>query len=204
MSRVTRLYLLSFVTVLLAATQSFALPIPVAGPVFNPATGHYYTLLSPGSWTDSEAAAIAFLGGHLVTINDAAEQAFVQGTIGALANAQGCPSGPNICNLWTGLRSSTAPVGSAVEANYSWVSGEAKTYTNWLAGEPSGDNPGGYVTMAAGSAPAYGWNDIINTGNPNRLDRGVVETAPEPGTLLLLGPALVGAAVATWRRRRIS
>ena len=37
----------------------------------NPANGHLYSLLDTATWTASEAEAIA-LGGHLVTINDAA------------------------------------------------------------------------------------------------------------------------------------
>ena len=44
----------------------------LAGPLTNAANGHAYYLLSANSWTTSEAETRG-LGGHLVTINDAAE-----------------------------------------------------------------------------------------------------------------------------------
>ena len=43
----------------------------LAAPIYNPATGHWYDYVS-GNWEQAEAAAQA-LGGHLVTINDQAE-----------------------------------------------------------------------------------------------------------------------------------
>ena len=45
----------------------------IAGPISNPANGHEYFLLTESPWQDAEAQAVA-LGGHLATINDAAEQ----------------------------------------------------------------------------------------------------------------------------------
>jgi hypothetical protein len=43
---------------------------------YNPATGHNYYLLAQSTWTVAESQAIT-LGGHLVTINDAAEDNWV-------------------------------------------------------------------------------------------------------------------------------
>jgi hypothetical protein len=48
----------------------------------NDANGHQYTLTEiPSSWSDAENEAVA-AGGHLVTINNAAEQAWLQGRFG--------------------------------------------------------------------------------------------------------------------------
>src|SRR5262245_6959708 len=61
------------------------------GPVVS--GGHLYFRLSNSNWTAAQAASVA-LGGHLVTINDAAENTFVLSTF---ANAPG--SG----RVWLGL-----------------------------------------------------------------------------------------------------
>ena len=54
--------------------------------------GHFYTLTEgSGNWTAREAEAQA-LGGHLVTIDDAGEQAFLRQTFERLG-----------ANLWIGL-----------------------------------------------------------------------------------------------------
>ncbi len=51
----------------------------LSGPVYNPQTTHTYYLLASAPWTVSEAAAVA-LGGHLVTVNDAAENNWLTAT----------------------------------------------------------------------------------------------------------------------------
>ena len=48
----------------------------LTGPVTNAANGHLYYLLDSNSWTAAEAEAMT-LGGHLVTINDMAENHWV-------------------------------------------------------------------------------------------------------------------------------
>ena len=51
----------------------------IAGPIVNPANGHSYYFLSQNTWTGAEAEAVT-LGGHLVTINNAAENQWVDDT----------------------------------------------------------------------------------------------------------------------------
>jgi hypothetical protein len=58
--------------------------IAQCAPVYNPATNHWYDIVSSGadgSWDNAENNAIA-LGGHLVTINDAAEEAWLRSIFG--------------------------------------------------------------------------------------------------------------------------
>ena len=74
------------------------------GPIQNPANTHTYYLLEPDiTWAQAEAEANS-LGGHLVTINDAAEQAWVWSTFGER-------------DLWIGIND------VAVEGSFVWVSG---------------------------------------------------------------------------------
>ena len=47
----------------------------LSGEVVNPANGNSYYLLTQDTWTASEAFAVT-LGGHLVTIDHAAEKIF--------------------------------------------------------------------------------------------------------------------------------
>src|SRR5262249_40334344 len=66
----------------------------LAGPIQNPANNHDYYLLDQSNWTDAEAEAIT-LGGHLATINDAAENAFVVASFSEFQNVHR--------SLWIGL-----------------------------------------------------------------------------------------------------
>src|SRR6185436_14013113 len=93
-----------------------------SGPTINPANGHLYYLLSNGDWTDSEAFAQT-LGGHLVTINDAAENAFVVANFSNFGAVQR--------SIWIGFSD------AASEGNFVWASGESPAYNNWRPGEPN-------------------------------------------------------------------
>ncbi|MEZ0388614.1 MAG: C-type lectin domain-containing protein [Verrucomicrobium sp.] len=164
------------------------------GPVINPANGHVYYLLTANTWSASEAEAIT-LGGHLATINDAAEQAWVMSLFGSHAN------------LWLGL-SYVVPEGSQT-GEFVWASGETTTYTNWYGAEPN-RKPGedyvlawwsGYGTLFSG-----GWNDITNNSGYNTM--GVVEAytlvAPEPSVSLLSLLGLAMGFMSFTRRRKSS
>ena len=83
--------------------------------------GHQYLMTDAAmSWTAAEANAQR-LGGHLVTINDAAEQQWVAQNF-------------SWAWVWTGFTD------QAEENHWTWSSGAASDYTNWALGHPNSDN----------------------------------------------------------------
>jgi streptogramin lyase len=121
----------------------------LAGPIRNPANGHDYYLLTQSNWTDAEAEAIE-LGGHLATIDDAAENAWVVSNFSEYQNVHR--------SLWIGLTD------QAVEGTFVWTSGEPVTYTNWAAGEPNnnGGNEDWVEILPSTDSRSPGWNDAPN------------------------------------------
>jgi hypothetical protein len=111
----------------------------IAGPITNPANGHDYYLLSPNTWTASEAEAES-LDGTLAIIKNAEEQKWILSTFSAYKGTNN--------NLWIGLHRSLHG-GSLV-----WVTGKKLDYANWAGGQP--DNAGGvqdFVFMASATRP---------------------------------------------------
>lgn len=98
----------------------------VEGPIQNPANGHWYYSTSQAPWEAGEALAVS-KGGHMVTINDAAENDWINQNF-------------NQFGLFIGFND------VASEGNFVWTSGEPVTFTNWDAGEPS--NGGGVEDYA--------------------------------------------------------
>ncbi len=162
----------------------------LSGPILDSANGHFYYLLASDTWSNSEAQAVA-LGGHLVTINDSAEETFVYNTFSAYGGVNR--------TLWIGLSDPTHT------GNYVWSSGDPVTYTDWSPGEPN-DYAGleHYATIFPPNDPrANSWNDIQNSGYGGDGTfvgpYGVVEVVPEPTSAVLL---LVG--IVYWKRRTAS
>ncbi len=88
----------------------------ITGPIVNPANGHSYFLLNENNWTNSEAEALT-LGGHMATINDAAENDWVFDTFSFFGDIDR--------DLWIGFSD------AITEGVFLWSSGEPVTYTNW-------------------------------------------------------------------------
>lgn len=180
-----------------------ALAAPLYTPGFvNPANGNTYYLTIRRSWTSAEMDAIE-AGGHLTTVNDAAENAWILSTFGAYGGQQRL--------LWTGLND------AAVEGQFRYVNGQTPSYTNWTPGEPNGGTSENYVAIYYPNHSSGGrWNDW----NPREVDpiglpfHGVVEvdgSLPHPRSLtrtdsswLAIAPAgnqtgqPIGTAGAAW------
>lgn len=74
-----------------------------------------YVIVQGPTWEEAEANAVK-LGGHLVTINDAAENEWLVKTY---------PLSPNYYVYLTGLNDVQQ------EGPFTWISGETSTITNW-------------------------------------------------------------------------
>ncbi|MBD1895739.1 PA14 domain-containing protein [Coleofasciculus sp. FACHB-129] len=132
----------------------------------NPANGHKYFLTTPDTWAGAQDQAIA-VGGNLVTIRNAEEQAWLSSTFGSDEH------------LWIGLTDSEKY--GTTEGNFKWVSGQLATYKNWSLGEPNNvlHTPEGedFGELAGGK-----WNDLPNDplilSKDWHLIRGIVEIDP--------------------------
>ncbi|MBX3358167.1 MAG: hypothetical protein KF745_07045 [Phycisphaeraceae bacterium] len=132
----------------------------LGGPIVNPANGHTYYLLERTPWTVGEATAVS-MGGHLVTINDAAENEWVRENLGNF--------GGTGRRLWLGYND------IASEGTFVWTSGETPGFTNWSGGEPNDSGGVEDYTEMFGSNGL--WND--NSVNPTAV---VVYGTVEIGT----------------------
>jgi hypothetical protein len=130
--------------------------------------GHTYALTSqPAWWTNAEAEAVT-QGGHLVSIDGAAEESWLQTTFGT-------------GYLWIGFTD------QVTEGVWLWTSGAPTNYINWTPGEPNNLGDEDYAVM---NWSGVKWNDLSNAYEYY----GVIEVAPAPlpGTLLLLASGLLG------------
>jgi hypothetical protein len=145
----------------------------------NPETDHYYALTETGmSWDMLEALAVQ-TGGHLVSINDAAEEEWLYSTFGSTM-------------FWIGLTDYPD------EGEFRWTSGEPVTYLKWCPGEPSDTAGGAGSEDAVHAIPwAQCWNDeptwITEFWDPEKQ-----ENIPSyPGVIEV--EALPSAGLGEWR-----
>ena len=114
--------------------------------------GHFYVVTEGLSWTGSEAQADS-LGGHLVTIDDQAEQDWVYETFQRFGS------------VWIGMTD------EAEEGTWVWSGGQAVAYTNWASGQPANHAVYDYGYLDNVSGQWYGY------GQTGTIHRGVIELA---------------------------
>lgn len=197
----------NFLTVVMAAATLSMASIKaysavVSGPIYNPANGHNYYMLSSSTWTVAESQAIG-LGGHLVTVNDAAENSWLQSTFSLFGGVRR--------DLWIGLNDLTD------NGNYTWTSGEPVNFVNWTPDNPndflnqsvvflySGPGPGQPAHIpgwSAGQWDTYGNSATYDhTGPGIREIVGVVEV-PEPSAMALVMCTALGVIASMFSGRR--
>ncbi len=111
---------------------------------FNPATGHWYAQVEDLTWFEAEAYAVR-LGGHLVTINDQAEENWLVSTFG-------------IGDQFIGFND------LASEGTWVWSSGEPVTYVHYPPGQPaSGEHATSWEPDPDGSGGVW-WADVSADG----------------------------------------
>ncbi len=141
----------------------------------NPANGHYYKMTPSISWTDGNTLAGQW-GGYLATINDAAENQWVQTMFGPYAGEIFIGAN-DILNegqwVWTENNA------NFFNGNYSSGSTVAPWYSNWNTNEPNdaGNEDAGVFYSSTGK-----WNDLSATSTRYCL----VETST--GRLNIVGP----------------
>jgi hypothetical protein len=143
----------------------------------NQTNGHQYCLTQQrNNWIECENEA-AGLGGHLVTINDAAENIWLNTTFSSQT-------------LWIGFyqpANTEEPAGG-----WQWISGEPVIYINWNENQPNELLPGDdYALMNSVPNETYGdiaqwddgsWQDVPLSGWPGP-HYGIIEVVPEPLTI---------------------
>jgi hypothetical protein len=207
----------------LVAASAVCRAAPVVFPASAGGTGHAYEVVFDTAASYDAATTVAeSLGGHLVSINSAAEQAFVEGLL--------VDAGANTGSYWIGLERSGAG------AAFGWASGETLTFSNFASGEPNdygSTEDFGQIYWAESEADdmhdrSGKWNDAGRDGYPNGdfageptpdlgragyvvelLDVGGGGNNPPP-TAIPLPPALLAAPVGLLiaglaaRRRRVN
>lgn len=135
---------------LLAPTFS-ALPQTFVWPISEGGNGHTYLLSPTGSWYDAKQFGES-VGGYLVCLETATEDAWVFSTFGSLLDYVEC-------GYWIGCTD------ELVEGQWHWVNNAPFSYANWAPGEPNNDSFGleeeyGTVWGPSHSGVSGRWNDM--------------------------------------------
>ena len=149
-------FVIAFAT--LAAMPGRAAALDPSAWVYNPLTRHFYAQIDGVTWADAEALGVR-VGGHLVTIEDQAEQDWLSTTF------------PQPW-LWIGLND------RAREGVWVWSSNKRVTYTDWEPNEPDDwkvyDPFGEDAAVLNGASP--GWDSI----SERWLGSGIIEVPGKP------------------------
>jgi hypothetical protein len=185
--------------------SSVATALPIEWTVASGGNGHFYEAVYTGTriyWDDAETLAEA-AGGYLATVTSVQEHAWVVANVLPLIPSW---QGDNAVGPWVGgYQDTSSPSYSEPGGGWSWVTGEAWDYTNWLGTEPNDSpiqpGPENYLHYATqGGISNAGWNDNGVDLDHLLVDSYIIEVVPEPSTALLLGMGMVGLAARERRR----
>lgn len=170
-----------------------------AAPVTWSANGHQYeVILAPSTtWADARAQAQSLgAGWDLATITSMEEQLFIASLLG--------PANGSLTEYYIG--------GQYVNNSWTWVTGEAFSFTYWGYGEPNGNFYEPRLALDARyNVPNWGWNDYTGEGanfvagyiieGPAAVIEGPSAPAavPEPSSLAALSLGLIGLG---WQLRK--
>lgn len=182
---------------LVALAVAAMLPL-TASAAWIPYDGHEYEVTSTHqSWVDAEAEAVS-AGGHLVTINNAAENAWLAETF-KFNYVVGWEGNPNGAAFNIGYYED-------IDGSWKWISGETSTFMNLYSVWDGYTGPHAYMHTNLHWAPAT-WNHAYwHTEPPGELGYmvGVIERpgspVPEPSTLALIAAGAL--LLPAWLRRR--
>ncbi|WP_025228348.1 dockerin type I domain-containing protein [Fimbriimonas ginsengisoli] len=168
--------------VMFAAAASAAATPWTQWKVSDGGNGHWYRAVDNGSeisWTSARAAAIQD-GVHLATITSQGENNFVYNLSSDDAYWHTDSNETIDIGPWLGALQSPA--------GFSWVTGEAFSFTAWLPGEPNGDPDSAIHFMGQGLVRGANWNDATKAVTPTLSPSSYIEeldsvaTAPAPFT----------------------
>jgi hypothetical protein len=156
-----------FLSLLIIAVATTAVhAVPIQWTIASGGNGHYYDVVPVPtgiSWLAANAAASAS-GGYLATVTSSAEGGFVYNNL--VNNAAYWNQEPGGSNLgpWLGGYQ-TSDNGSQPAANWTWVTGETWSYTNWASGEPNNftgvlENYLSYKCWGTPGCRSDKWNDL--------------------------------------------
>jgi hypothetical protein len=196
-----------FALFLLALPITLARATPIQWTIESGGSGHYYEVFSaPGgiSWVDAQADAVS-RGGYLATITSSAENDFVFDLVDV--STYWIVGSINQLGPWLG--GFQPPASPEPDGNWQWVTGETWAYTNWTPGAPNDSGGQGfneqylrYYSDDNGLRQRF-WDDAGDPQHVASLMQGyVVETVPEPSTLMLASAGLSGLLVIARRRAR--
>ena len=118
----------------------------VIGTAVYAKNGRTYHLLEPSSWSVAQAAAVA-LGGNLVTVNDKAENDWLNATFANFAAKRR--------SFWIGLNDAEQ------EGKWTWVSGEQASFRNWSKDAPNNGNQYEHYVHFRKNHTDGTWNDLV-------------------------------------------
>lgn len=190
------------------AVMCICLPIVAqSAPIQFAGNGHWYDLIPKSNlvntWAfakaDAESKSITVDGeilfGHLATITSAAENDFIDNTLGGIG--------------WIG--GFQDPDSASASADWNWVTGEAWDYTNWEVNEPNdlgaaSDDPLFKENNGENILEIYSngrWNDFSEAAFSTHyvIEYEAIATVPVPAAVWLFGSGLLGL-VGVARRKK--